>query len=39
MRGLPFKATDVEIYEFFYGYDFIPNRIKFKLDEAGRKSG
>lgn len=39
MRGLPFKATDDEIENFFTGYNIIPNSIKYKLDENGRKSG
>jgi RNA recognition motif-containing protein len=39
MRGVPFKATDEEILEFFAGYDIIRSSLKFKLDEAGRRSG
>lgn len=39
MRGLPFRATDEEIEKFFTGYDIMPNSIKYKLDESGRKSG
>ena len=39
MRGLPFKVTDEEIIDFFSGYQLIKNSIKYKLDEAGRKSG
>lgn len=33
MRGLPFKATDDEIVNFFLGYDIISTSIKYKLDD------
>lgn len=39
LRGLPFKATEVEICEFFEGYNITPGSIKFKVDDGGRRSG
>jgi RNA recognition motif-containing protein len=39
MRGLPFRATDDEVVEFFAGYNIIPTSIKYKYDDQGRKSG
>lgn len=39
MRGLPFRATDDEVIEFFAGYNIIPTSIKYKYDDQGRKSG
>lgn len=39
MRGLPFKATDQEIIQFYSGYDILPASLKYKLDDQGRKSG
>lgn len=39
MRGLPFRATDDEVVDFFAGYNIIPTSIKYKYDDQGRKSG
>lgn len=39
MRGLPFRATDDEVVEFFAGYNAISTSIKYKFDDQGRKSG
>jgi hypothetical protein len=39
LRGLPFRATDDEIYEFLEGYGVRLGSLKFKLDDTGRKSG
>lgn len=39
LRGLPFWATDDEIYEFLDGYNVVSNSLKYKYDENGRKSG
>jgi len=33
LRGLPFRATDDEIIEFFLGYSMIPASIKHKYDD------
>jgi RNA recognition motif-containing protein len=33
MRGLPFRATDDEVVDFFSGYNMIPTSIKYKFDD------
>jgi len=39
MQGLPFKATDEDIAEFFEGYNMVPGSIKYQQNEEGRKTG
>lgn len=40
MRGLPFTATEKEIMEFFNGYDFEEDSIRFKMDfKRNRQTG
>ena len=37
MRGLPFSATEDEIYQFFYPY--VPSAVNIRFDSSGRASG
>ena len=39
MRGVPFRATESEIEEFFADYKVVPGSIKFETGEDGRKTG
>ena len=39
MQGLPFKATDEDIEEFFSGYNMVPGSVKYQQNEEGRKTG
>ncbi|EFC38547.1 predicted protein [Naegleria gruberi] len=40
MRGLPFSSTEKEIAEFFAGYDFEEDSIRFKMDfKRNRQTG
>ncbi|KAG2387172.1 hypothetical protein C9374_001504 [Naegleria lovaniensis] len=40
MRGLPFTATEKDIMEFFNGYDFEDDSIRFKMDfKRNRQTG
>jgi|LauGreDrversion4_2_1035121.scaffolds.fasta_scaffold223809_1 hypothetical protein len=39
MRGLPFHATDDEIYGFLEGLSYKLGTLKHKIDESGRRSG
>lgn len=39
IRGLPFRATEQEIVEFFDGYDVIGDSVHIGMDSSGRPSG
>lgn len=39
MRGVPFRATESEVEEFFSDYKLVPGSIKFETGEDGRKTG
>ena len=39
LQGLPFKATEEEIAEFFEGFNMVPDSIKFQENEEGRRTG
>lgn len=39
MQGLPFKASDEDIEEFFQGYNMVPGSVKYQQNEDGRKTG
>jgi heterogeneous nuclear ribonucleoprotein F/H len=39
MRGVPFRATESEIEEFFEGFKLVPGGVKFEQGEDGRKTG
>jgi len=39
MRGVPFRATDSEVEEFFADYKLVAGSVKFEQGEDGRKTG
>lgn len=39
MQGLPFSATENDVYEFFRGLQIAPNGVVFKFNYDGRPSG
>lgn len=40
MQGLPFKATDEDIEEFFSGYNMVAGSVKYQMnEETERKTG
>ena len=39
MQGLPFRATEEEIAEFFDGFNLVSGSVKFQMNEEGRKTG
>ena len=39
IEGLPFRATQDQIYDFFAGYEVVRSSLIFGLQNDGRKSG
>jgi hypothetical protein len=39
MRGVPFRASEAEVEEFFSDYKLVPGSIKFGVADDGRKNG
>ncbi|GAB5361859.1 hypothetical protein AAMO2058_000749100 [Amorphochlora amoebiformis] len=39
MSGLPYRARQRDVEDFFRGYDFIPGSVEFGVDSSGRPSG
>lgn len=39
MQGLPFKASDEDIEEFFAGFNMVAGSLKYQMNEDGRKTG
>lgn len=39
LRGIPFRATEDDIYAFFSNYDFVPKSVKIGYKRDMRKSG
>ncbi len=39
LKGLPWKATEEDIAQFFDGYNYIPESLKWQVNEEGKKTG
>jgi len=39
LKGLPWKVTEEDLVQFFDGYNYIPESLKWQVNEEGKKSG
>ena len=39
LKGLPWKATEEDIVQFFEGYNYIPESLKWQVNPEGKKTG
>jgi RNA recognition motif-containing protein len=39
LQGLPFKASDEDIEEFFSGFNMVAGSVKYQKNEEDRKTG
>jgi len=39
LKGLPWKVTEEDLIAFFEGYNYMPESLKWQVNEEGKKSG
>lgn len=39
MQGLPWKSNEEDIAEFFYGYNMVPDSVKYQHSDEGKRTG
>jgi len=39
LKGLPWKVTEEDLVQFFEGYNYIPESLKWQVNAEGKKTG